>query len=228
MLSDDDSFDSACDGSQDYDIILKVTEKTKKISHIKKCLYYWRASPASTASSSEAKSYTTEAGKIALVKHFARCGVDADVFITNCANRYKVSYPIKKQPLVSILIYARTNLKRLQLCINSIRKSSYANFEIIIIGNEMIDDYNLFEKEPRIKFICYNQQNNLNYANIYNYGCTQANGDYLILLNSELEVMSEMWIEELLMFAQRNDVGAVGAKIYSSNNKSFMQVTFMG
>lgn len=92
-------FDSECDGAQDFDIILKVTENTKQVVHIRKCLYYWRASPASTALSSNAKTYTSDAGKRALEKHFSRIGESAQVLLGDFPNTYKIVYSdTDKQP----------------------------------------------------------------------------------------------------------------------------------
>ena len=90
-------FDSECDGAQDFDIVLKLTEKTKKISHVKKCLYYWRASPVSTAASTDSKPYTSEAGKRALEKHFLRIGEAAEVKITDIPNQYQIIYSDKSK-----------------------------------------------------------------------------------------------------------------------------------
>lgn len=90
-------FDSECDGAQDFDVVLRLTEKTKKIFHIKKCLYYWRASPVSTAASSNSKPYTTEAGKRALERHFIRIGEGAEVKQTNVPNTYQIFYADKSK-----------------------------------------------------------------------------------------------------------------------------------
>ena len=82
-------FDLECEGAQDYDIVLRLTERTKKIAHVKKCLYYWRASASSVAGSSEAKPYTWEAGKLALEKHFKRVGENATVYLGDIPNTYR-------------------------------------------------------------------------------------------------------------------------------------------
>lgn len=217
LLSDNTKFDSECDGAQDYDMILKIVEKTKRIYHIKKCLYYWRASATSTAGSSSAKTYSTAAGKKALENHFTRIGISADVFRTGLANRYKITYPIQNC-FVSIVISASSDLQKLRACLNSIKKSSYTNFEIIVVGTTEINEH-FFKDDSKIKFIHYNKNNTLNYSASYNLGYAHSKGDYLLFFNDELEVISENWIEEMLMFSQKKNVGAVGGKIYSSNDR---------
>ena len=114
------NFDSDCDGAQDYDMILRLTEKAKTIAHVTKCLYYWRSSPTSTASGASAKSYTSEAGKRALQKHFARIGVEAQVLDAELPNTYRIKYPINGEPLVSILIPNYEHWQTLKTCIDSI------------------------------------------------------------------------------------------------------------
>lgn len=216
-------FDSTTDGAQDFDLFLRIFEKTKKIVHVQKCLYYWRSSPESTACAASAKSYTTEAGKLALKKHIKHCGIDANVVYGKVPNSYKINYKINDEPLVSILIPNYDHSKTLQTCLDSIRNlSTYQNYEIVIIENnskkkETFDYYETLKDDDRIKILTW--KGHFNYSAINNFGFKYTKGEYILLLNNDIEVISPNWIEEMLMFAQRKDVGAVGAMLYYPSDK---------
>ncbi len=216
-------FNSECDGAQDYDLFLRLTEIATNIVHVQKCLYYWRACPTSTASSSSAKSYTCLAGQRALQNHFNRIGMEASVELGKVPNAYRVTYPIKGNPLVSILIPNYDHVQTLKKCLDSIlQKSTYENYEIIIIENnssqlETFDYYDSLKENSKIKVVRWDGK--FNYSAINNFGFKYAKGDYILLLNNDIEVITPNWIEEMLMFAQRDDVGAVGAMLYFPSNK---------
>ncbi len=216
-------FNSECDGAQDYDLFLRLTEIATNIVHVQKCLYYWRACPTSTASSSSAKSYTCLAGQRALQNHFKRIGMEASVELGKVPNTYRVIYPIKGTPLVSILIPNYEHVQTLKKCIDSIsQKSTYENYEIIIIENnstqqETFEYYDSLKENSKIKVVRW--EGKFNYSAINNFGFKYAKGDYVLLLNNDIEVITPNWIEEMLMFAQRSDVGAVGAKLYFPSGK---------
>ena len=211
-------FEGAYDGAQDYDLFLRLTEITDNIVHIPKCLYYWRACPTSVASGADKKTYTTDAGKRALEAHFKRLGIQASVNTGNVPNIYRVAYPIKENPLVSIIIPNNDHRDLLQKCLESIRSlSTYGNYEVIIVENnstdrELFSYYDDLKSSGNIKVVTY--EGTFNYPAINNYGAGYARGEYLLLLNNDVEVISPGWMEEMLMFAQRPDVGAVGAKLY--------------
>ena len=216
-------FMSDYDGAQDYDLFLRLTEQTQKIYHIQKCLYYWRASPSSTAGSAGAKNYTSVAGQKALQEHFKRCKVKADVQQGKVPNTYRVNYEIKGEPLVSILIPNYEHWQTLKKCVDSILNlSTYKNYEIIIIENnstqkETFDYYDSLKSNPKITVVRW--EGKFNYSAINNFGFKHAKGDYILLLNNDIEVITPNWIEEMLMFAQRDDVGAVGAMLYYPSDK---------
>lgn len=211
-------FSSEYDGSQDYDFVLRLSEHAKLIYHIPKLLYYWRASANSVASDVSAKPYCIESGKKAIAAHLSRIGRKAKVLDTKYPSTYKIEYSIKGEPLVSILIPNKDHLVDLSVCVKSIlEKSTYKNFEIVIIENgsdfETLDYYKVLEKKDnRIKVVYY--KGGFNYSAINNFGIKFVKGDYFIFLNNDTEIISPNWIEEMLMFAQRSDVGAVGAKLY--------------
>ena len=219
----DGKFNKEFDGAQDFDLILRLTEVTDKIVHIKKCLYYWRASPASTAGSAGAKSYTTIAGQKALVEHFKRLNISAEVIKGRVPNTYRIKYEISKNPLVSILIPNYEHWKTLKRCMDSILSiTTYSNYEILIIENnskskETFEYYEELEKNPKIKVITWKDK--FNYSAINNYGFSYAKGEHIILLNNDIEVITPDWIQEMLMFSQQKEIGCVGAMLYYPSNK---------
>ena len=211
-------FRSEYDGSQDYDLILRLTEKASCIVHIPKILYFWRSHEASTASSIEAKPYTLVAAKKALSEHLDRIGLKGEVLDARIPSTYRIQYELNGQPLVSILIPNKDHRVDLQKCVDSIReKSTYSNWEIIIIENnsteqETFDYYDLLEKDERIHVVRW--ENEFNFSAINNFGAQHARGEHLLLLNNDVEVITSDWLEQMLMFSQRKDVGAVGAMLY--------------
>lgn len=190
-------FDSDCNGAQDFDLFLRLSEKARKIVHIPECLYFWRASNSSTAGNTNSKSYSTEAGRKALEKHFSRINIKADVLLENkIPNTYKITYPIKDTPKVSIIIYGESAAHKTEKCISSVRdKTTYKNYEItdITASGKNIGPLNL--------------------------ACKNSESEYVIVLENNTEIISPNWIEEMLSFAQRGNTGAVGAKLYYSNGK---------
>lgn len=207
------------DGSQDHDMILRLTDAANKVYHIRKILYYWRSHPNSVASDISAKTYAIDAAKRAVMAHLDRVGLKAEVESSKAfPTIFRFKYALTATPKVSVIIPNCNHLKDIKKCISSItKKSTYDNYEIIIIDNnsykkEIFDYYEEIQKDSRIKVIKY--EGEFNYAKINNFGVEQATGDYLILLNNDTEVISESWIEELLMYAQRDDVAVVGAKLY--------------
>lgn len=208
------------DGSQDHDIILRLTEKAKCIVHIPQVLYHWRVSAVSVASDPYAKPYTIQAGINAVSEHLERCGLKGTVESSPIhPNIYRVRYEIKDNPLVSILIPNYNHIDELSTCINSIReKSTYKNYEIVIVENNSNEEtfkyYDTLKEDPRIKVVVYHPEAGFNYSAINNFGAKYCEGDYILLLNNDVEVIAPTWIEEMLMFCQRDDVGAAGAKLY--------------
>ena len=210
-------FRSACDGSQDYDLILRLTEQASEIVHIPKILYYWRAHKDSVAESVGAKPYVIEAAHRAIREHLDRTGLKGEVLDTRIPSIYRIRYEIEGEPLVSILIPNKDHREDLIRCVNSIReKSTWRNWEIIIIENNSTEEetfscYRELESDSRIRVVRY--EGGFNYSAVNNLGYRESKGEYLLLLNNDTEVISPDWIREMLMFAQREDVGAVGARL---------------
>lgn len=203
-------------GAQDYDLILRCTERAEKIAHIPRILYHWRVHKASTADNPASKMYAFDAGKRAIEEHLKRCGEKGTVSRTKDLGFYRVQYQVQGKPLVSIIIPNKDHADMLDRCLKSIEKSSYQNYEIIIVENnsekEETFDYYKQLKSERIKVVYW--EGTFNYSAINNFGVRAAKGDFLILLNNDVEIITENWIEEMLSNCQRKAVGIVGVKLY--------------
>ena len=205
-------------GCQDYDLVLRFTEKTEKIFHIPKILYHWRIHPASAASGTQAKPYVYELIQKLLLETIHRRGEKGRIVeVDNYPGNYIIRYDIKEYKLVSIIIPTRNLGSTLNTCLKSIfEKSTYPNYEVIVIDNgsnelETLSVFEFWKEQEPERFKCYKLDIPFNYSRINNYAVTQANGDYLLLLNNDTEVMTPDWIEGMVEQAQREKIGAVGA-----------------
>ena len=209
-------------GSQDYDLFLRLTEKARKIAHIPHALYYWRSSPNSTASDISAKTYCIDAGIAALKAHYARCGVAVDdvTLIPGTPGYYKTDYTMAHPGRASILIPTCDHIRDLETCVESIyARTTYPDFEILLIENNSKEEqtfrsYERMRKEhpDTLKVLTW-QGKGFNYSALNNFGARYATGEYLLLLNNDTEVITPGWLEEMVMYAQQKRVGCVGAKL---------------
>lgn len=210
------------DGSQDYDLIFRAVEQANKVIHIPKILYHWRINENSVALSSSTKPYAYEAAKKAIKAHLNRIGIKANVEDTKIMGLYKVNYEVIGNPKVSIIILNKDHKRDLKRCINSIiKKSTYKNYEIIIVENnsktkKIFNYYKKLEENEKIKIIKTKEQE-FNYSKLNNYGVKYSTGEYIVLLNNDIEIISENWIETMLGNCQRDDVGIVGTKLLYKN-----------
>lgn len=209
------------EGSQDFDLMLRVAEHTDRIYHIPKILYHWRTIPTSTASSSSSKDYTQDAGMRALADAIARRNLSAVVEpVQGCTNTYNVKYLPEGNPKVSIIIPTRNMPQILSQCLESIfSKTTYANYEVILIDNGSDDPeiFPLYEKwkmkEPE-RFKVYSLDIPFNYSRLNNFGVEKASGELLLLLNNDIEVISADWLGDMAGQAMRPEIGAVGAALF--------------
>ena len=206
------------DGAQDYDFVLRLSERTNRFVHIPEVLYHWRASATSTASRSDSKPYAQLAGLKALQQHCNRLNLPAKVEESDVRFFYKTSYEVSGDPLVSIIIPNKDSIEVLSRCIDSIEeKTDYRNFEIIIVENNSALE-STFEYYRHVQ-VTYNNvrvvywPSEFNYSKINNFGADNACGEYLLLLNNDTEVIEGDWLNSMLGFCQRDDVGIVGAKL---------------
>lgn len=205
-------------GSQDHDIILRLTAVAKHIYHIPKILYFWRSHANSTSQDINSKTYAITAGQRAVKESLAQLGIEAEVGSSPAfPTIYDIKYKINGNPKISIVIANKDHLQDLVLCIDSIqRRSTYDNYEIIIVENnstskEIFEFYDLIQTCDNVKVVTWDKP--FNYSAINNFGVENATGDYICLLNNDTEVLSPDWMQDMLMYAQRSDVGAVGAKL---------------
>ena len=212
-------FRSAFDGSQDYDMILRLTEQAERIVHVPKILYYWRAHRASVASAVSAKPYTIRAAKAALREHLERIGLVGEVLDGKIPSTYRIRYRLMEEPLISIIIPNMDHVELLRRCVDSIEaRSHYRNFEILIVENnsrkrETAQYYTAVCRQyPNVRVIRWRHE--FNYSKINNFALRYVKGEQVVLLNNDVEILTPMWIEEMLMYAQRPDVGAVGMMLY--------------
>lgn len=205
------------DGAQDFDLFLRVTEQTTNIVHIPKVLYHWRTHNLSTSQNMETKMYAIEAGKKAIEEQCKRLNMKAKVYEEKPLGLYRVKYELEEKPLVSIIIPNKDSIKYLKTAINSVLKSTYTNYEILIVENNSKNSktfkyYDIIQKNPKIKVIKYTEKG-FNYSKINNFAVKQAKGKYIVLLNNDIKVITPDWLEEMLGICQRNEVGIVGAKL---------------
>lgn len=220
LLESGELFRSQFDGSQDHDMILRLTAKAKHIVHVPRILYYWRSHKGSVASSIDAKTYAIDAAKGAVADHLTKLGYrNFEIESTRAfATIFRIKYELTSRPLVSIIIPNKDHVDDLSRCVESIiNLSTYDNYEIVIVENnsetaEIRTYYEEISRHPRVQVVEY--KGDFNYSKINNFGVQYAKGEYLLLLNNDTEVITPDWIEELLMYAMRKDVGVVGAKLY--------------
>ncbi len=249
------------DGAQDYDFILRCTELAKKVGHVPRVLYHWRVHSNSTADNPLSKTYAYEAGRRAVEEHLKRVGQPGKVSQLMHFGFYRVSYPVTGNPLVSILIPNKDQSATLRRCIDSLKKSTWKNYEVVIIennsvepetfayyrelcgyrpqtavfGNEALQDCKQEEGPEHfktdensiygkgvlpggqtVKVVIWDRE--FNYSAINNFGASFAEGEYFVLLNNDIEIITESWLEELLGNCQRPEVGIVGARLYYPDN----------
>ncbi len=217
-----EGFRDAYNGAQDMDIILRMSEivKPEEIYHIHKILYHWRICETSTAGNPETKLYAYESGKKAVQDHIDRQGLKGKVSRDeNMYGIYRVQYDIIGEPKVNILIPNKNNFESIKRCINSIlEKTIYKNYEIDIIDDnsnqkEVLDYYSEIEKNNKIKII-KGKIPNSNYAKLINFGVKETKGRILVQIKNTDVIISEDWLDTLIGFAQRKDVGAISGKIF--------------
>lgn len=234
------------DGAQDYDFILRCVELAKKVGHVPKILYHWRVHSNSTSDNPLSKTYAYEAGQRALQEHLARMGQQGEVSQLIHFGFYRVKYPVAGNPLVSILIPNKDQAGTLRRCMDSLEKSSWQNYEVIIIENNSQEEETfryyrelcgvtgeggagisadkaggiycqgtLPQGQP-VKVVVW--EGIFNYSAINNFGASYAGGDYFVLLNNDIEMITKDWLEEMLGNCQRPEVGIVGARLYYPDN----------
>lgn len=213
-------FRAGFEGSQDYDLVLRIVERTQRIHHIPRVLYHWRIHALSVASGIGVKNYAYDSAMNAISEALHRRGEPGRVeMLKSDPGNYIVRYDLTRDWKVSIVIPTRDHADDLERCLGSIfAKSTYRNFEVILLDNGSIEHETslCFAKwqalEPeRVKVVPHDVP--FNYSEINNYAVRQSTGDIVLLLNNDTEVIAPQWIEAMLEQAQRPTIGCVGAKL---------------
>lgn len=207
-------------GGEDYDLALRVSEHTDRIVHVPAVLYHWRRHPQSTASGGAQKDYSIQSGLKALQQHLDRRGVAAVVlqpepFARAGVGMFKLNFRFDDHPKVSIVIPTRDRLTLLRKCIATLeQKTTYPNYEVIIVDNASRDKETLeyFRDSPHRVISCP-LNDEFNFSALVNEGAEAARGDFLLLLNNDIEIIRADWLHELVGYARIAGVGAVGAKL---------------
>lgn len=224
-------FRKGFEGSQDYDLFLRIIEKTKYVYHIPKILYHWRRIPNSTATNYSVKSYANQASLTALNDYLKRNKINAKAVNGIQPGIFRIKYKIKENPLVNIIIPTKDKVFFLKECIDSIlSKTTYKNYKIMIIDtgsieNETSDFYKTIKNK---KISILNWKKDFNYSLVNNFGAQKAKGKYLLFLNNDTKIISPNWIESMLEHAQRKEIGAVGVKLLYPNNTIQHAGIFLG
>ena len=214
-------FRDGYDGSQDYDLVLRVSEQTTNIKRIPKILYHWRAAVASVASDPYVKPYAYVAAKKALADHCNRLGIPAEVFDGMSIGSYRIKYRVRPSQRVTIIIPTRDKPDLLKQCVTSVlTKTDYKDFEILIVDNQSQEGathrfFDSVKADPRVRIERYDQP--FNFSAINNYAVRRTDSEHIVFLNNDTEVINSDWLTAMLEFSQRPDVGAVGARLYYRN-----------
>ena len=217
-------FREGFEGSQDYDFALRMSERARRVVHVPKVLYHWRAVPGSTAASGDAKPKSFEAGRRAVAEALARRGIEADVVQPKWATEAGVGIFVPRfrddGPSVTILIPTRNQLKLLRTCLESLKQTTYRNYRVVIIDNESDDPETVaYLASQPIKVLRIPNQpgRSFSYAHIHNEAVRLLKSDYVLLLNNDTEVRTPQWLSQMVGYARMERVGAVGARLLFGN-----------
>jgi len=216
-------FDPATDGAQDWDLAFRVTARTARIVHIPKVLYHWRQAAGSTAAQLDAKSWAFETQLDSVERHLRRLGLEGARALYPRLGYLRVVWPTRGDK-VSVIIPTKDNLNVLKTCLHSVfRKTTYPNFEIILVdsgstGPDTRAFYDVLAKDPRVKIVPYETGGQFVYSKANNLGAAQADGAFLLFLNNDTEVIEPDWMEEMVRWAERPEIGVVGAKLLYPDN----------
>ena len=222
LLAEIGGFREGYEGSQDYDLALRCSEKLQphQIRHIPRVLYHWRMAEGSAAAASEAKPYAADAARRAIADHLQRKNIDGAV-VPCPENRewHRVIYHLRSPlPLVSIIIPTRDQAALLQRCLTSIReKTDYAPIEIVIVDNGSTEPethafLHELARDPRIQIVTDGAE--FNFSRLINRGVRIARGEILAFVNDDIETDKSDWLREMVSHAVRPEVGAVGARLW--------------
>lgn len=215
-------------GAQDWDLVLRLMQKTDKIYHIPKILYHWRLYEGSTAqSNSGAKDWAYEYQKQVLEDHIKRDDFEGEVLEGKYQGSWRIKYKIRGNPKVSIIIPFRDVVDYTKRCVESIlEKTDYDNYEIILVNNQSEEPETLeYLEEVRdnasrfknVKILDYDKP--YSFGKLNNWAVEQVKCDHVLFLNNDTKIENRGWLSALIEYSQRPEVGLVGAKLYYPNGK---------
>lgn len=211
-------------GAQDYDLTLKCSEKARAVVNVPHMLYHWRVHQDSTSTNPDSKPYAEIAGKLALERHFKRTGLSVEVFESELPFCYRNRYNVDVSSKVSIIIPSQDNSNTLRCCIDSIlTKTEYKNYDIILVESnsskqEIFTYYDEIQKYgDKVKVVTW-QGIGFNHSAVCNYGASQCDGEILLFLSNNMDVINKEWLDSMSNFFARPEVGAVGAKLLFPDN----------
>jgi GT2 family glycosyltransferase/glycosyltransferase involved in cell wall biosynthesis len=207
------------DGAQDWDLLLRVTERTDRVARIPAVLYHWRADPSSAVLSLDAKPQAEAAQWRAVTEHLERRGDPADV-IRSDDGRIRIRWPIRDRPTVSIIIPTLHNRELLERCLAGIGRSAYPEREVIVIetaGRTLEREawYRELDRRHPVRVLWW--EGPFNYSAVNNLGAREASGDVLVFLNDDTEPLTEDWLDEIVGWLQQDGVGVVGAQLLAED-----------
>ena len=221
-------FEKMLVGAQDWDLFLRISEKTNKIYHVPTILYSWRAHEQSTARSIETKDYAVKSQEEALLAHFERTKQSLrELSSPTVSGPWFPKFEVTGNPLVSIVIPTKDKVDYLERCVSTVfEKSTYHHFEVVIVdtGSKEPATEAYYEKlrslysKDQLRIVSFPKQP-FNYSDACNYGAKKAKGKFLLMLNNDTEVITGEWIEDMLGYAQQSKVGAVGVKLLYPNKQ---------
>lgn len=209
--------DSRYDGAQDYDFCLRAIEKTKNVYHIPKILYHWRLHV--NCMTQRSNYIVLDCARRALYNHIKRININGVIRDKEAEGQFDIIYSVVGSPSVSILIPNKDNYQLLKICVDSILElSTYKNYEVIIIDQCSVESethllYEELKKNSKIRILAH-INGDFNYAKLINFGVKNSNSDFIVQLYSNVQVLTKDWLEVMLGFAQRSDIGAVGGKLF--------------
>ncbi|MEO5359336.1 MAG: glycosyltransferase family 2 protein [Nitrospirota bacterium] len=225
-------FRKGYEGSQDYDMVLRFIEQTtpERVAHLPKALYHWRKIYGSASESAQHKTYAFDSAMKALKDYMQRNSIEGEVINEHNTGLYRIKRRLRETPLVSIIIPTKDKVEYLEKCVRSlIRKTDYPNVEIILLDTgsaepETHEFYDEIKQHSSIRIIDYPNPE-FNYAEANNWAAARAQGQYLLFLNNDTEVIEPEWLSAMMEYGLLPEVGAVGAKLlYPDNSIQHMGV----
>jgi len=214
---------SQFDGAQDFDLLLRLTERTNRVAHVSEPLYFWRQSPQSTSLDTGAKPEAHLRGKQALIEALERRAIKAEVLMANAPHFFRVRRQVIGTPQVDIVVPFRDQPRFLQQCLAALlERTRYGNFRVICVDNgsqEVLtrEIRTRFENETdQVRFIDFDGE--FNFSRINNFAVQHSDAEHVVLMNNDVEVINADWLEAMLEHSQRPEVGAVGAKLFYPND----------